>query len=63
MADILLSSLDADGILRLTMNDGARRNPFSEAMLDALRVAFDRGSSDLATRGFDDLRIKIRLTL
>ena len=27
MTDILLSSLDADGILRLTMNDGARRNP------------------------------------
>ena len=27
MTDILLSSLDADGILRLTMNDGAPRNP------------------------------------
>lgn len=50
MTDILLSSLDADGILRLTMNDGARRNPLSEAMLDALRVAFDRATSDRSVR-------------
>ena len=50
MTDILLSSLDADGILRLTMNDGARRNPLSEAMLDALRVAFDTATSDRGVR-------------
>ena len=50
MTDILLSSLDADGILRLTMNDGARRNPLSEAMLDALRVAFDTATSDRSVR-------------
>lgn len=50
MTDILLSSLDADGILRLTMNDGARRNPLSVAMLDALHVAFDTATSDRGVR-------------
>lgn len=35
-SDILLRDLDADGILRLTMNDTARRNALSEAMLAEL---------------------------
>ena len=48
MTDILPSSQDADGVLRLTMNDGARRNPLSEAMLTALREAFDTAASDPA---------------
>jgi hypothetical protein len=32
-SDILLADLDADGILRLTLNDIRRRNALSEAML------------------------------
>ena len=39
---LLLSELDARGILRLTLNDGRRRNPLSEAMLTELRSAFDQ---------------------
>ena len=50
MTDILLSSLNANGVLRLTMNDGACRNPLSEAMLNALHVAFDTATSDLGVR-------------
>ncbi|UWQ74123.1 enoyl-CoA hydratase [Leisingera sp. M658] len=38
--DILLCDLDDDGILRLTLNDSARRNTLSEAMLAALVQAF-----------------------
>lgn len=38
--DILLSDLDDDGILRLTLNDSARRNALSEAMLAVLAQAF-----------------------
>ncbi|WP_412506771.1 enoyl-CoA hydratase [Roseovarius sp. SYSU LYC5161] len=39
-SDILLRDLDDDGILRLTLNDGARRNALSEAMLAELGAAF-----------------------
>ena len=49
-ANILLQELDADGILRLTMNDGARRNPLSEAMLSALGNAFTAASGNPAVR-------------
>ena len=40
MSDILLSDLDGEGILRLTLNDTARRNALSESMLGALGEAF-----------------------
>jgi len=43
---LLLSELDARGILRLTLNDGRRRNPLSEAMLTELRSAFDQAGSN-----------------
>ena len=37
---ILLRDVDADGILRLTLNDPAKRNALSEAMLASLAAAF-----------------------
>jgi enoyl-CoA hydratase/carnithine racemase len=39
-SDILLRELDNDGILRLTLNDPARRNALSESMLLELGEAF-----------------------
>lgn len=48
--NILLRDLVPDGILRLTLNDAARRNPLSEAMLDALAAAFDTAGSDSGVR-------------
>lgn len=48
--DILLSDLDADGILRLTLNDVGRRNALSEAMLAELAAAFAAAGSDPAVR-------------
>lgn len=48
--DILLQEQDADGILRLTMNDHARRNALSEAMLEALQAAFSEAGTDPAVR-------------
>ena len=42
-SDILLQDRDADGILRLTLNDAARRNALSEAMLAALGDGDRRG--------------------
>ena len=39
--DILLKTLNKEGILRLTLNDVKRRNALSEAMLAALGAAFD----------------------
>ncbi|MES1954461.1 enoyl-CoA hydratase [Salinisphaera hydrothermalis] len=42
--DILLESLDDQGILRLTLNDIARRNALSEAMLARLRESLDRAA-------------------
>lgn len=47
---ILLRDLDAQGILRLTLNDVARRNALSEAMLATLRVTFEEAGSDPAVR-------------
>lgn len=49
-SDILLRDLDAHGILRLTLNDGARRNPLSEAMLTELGGAFAAAGSDPTVR-------------
>ena len=45
-ADLLLSTQGSDGILRLTLNDPARRNALSEAMLAALGAAFDAASTN-----------------
>ncbi|MEI4264039.1 enoyl-CoA hydratase [Roseovarius sp. D0-M9] len=47
---ILLRNLDADGILRLTMNDPARRNALSEAMMTALGTAFAEAGQDREVR-------------
>lgn len=48
--NILLRDLNADGILRLTLNDARRRNPLSEAMLAGLRNAFAEAGSDPSVR-------------
>ncbi|MBI1416219.1 MAG: enoyl-CoA hydratase [Limimaricola sp.] len=47
---ILLRDLDADGILRLTLNDPGRRNALSEAMLTALGQAVAAAGSDPQVR-------------
>lgn len=49
-SDILLSDLDADGILRLTLNDTRRRNALSEAMLNALGAAIAGAAANPAVR-------------
>jgi enoyl-CoA hydratase/carnithine racemase len=43
---LLLRDLDADGILRLTLNDVARRNALSAAMLSELGSALDAAGTD-----------------
>jgi len=48
--DILLRALSADGVLRLTLNDVARRNALSEAMLSELGRAFTQAGEDSAVR-------------
>lgn len=48
--DILLRDLDADGILRLTLNDAGRRNALSEAMLAELGAAFVEAGTDPSVR-------------
>ena len=50
MSDILLSDLDGEGILRLTLNYTARRNALSESMLGALGEAFVKTGSNPAVR-------------
>ena len=42
----LLLSDYADGVLRLTLNDGKRRNALSSAMLAELSSAFTRSAED-----------------
>lgn len=49
-ADILLSDLDQDGVLRLTLNNAGRRNALSEAMLTLLADAFAGAAGDPAVR-------------
>lgn len=44
--ELLLRDLDSRGILRLTLNDGRRRNPLSEAMFTELRSAFDQAGTN-----------------
>jgi enoyl-CoA hydratase/carnithine racemase len=48
--DILLSSRDDSGILRLTLNDAARRNALSNAMLDRLGAALQSADNDPSIR-------------
>lgn len=48
--DILLRDLDADGILRLTLNDPAKRNALSESMLSAIGTAIAEAGKDRAVR-------------
>lgn len=48
--DILVSDLDASGILRLTLNDTRRRNALSEAMLARLDAAFAKAGADAGVR-------------
>lgn len=48
--DILLRELSEDGILRLTMNDGKRRNALSENMLASLSQAFHQAREDGSVR-------------
>ena len=47
---ILLRELDDAGILRLTLNDTARRNALSEAMLGELGAAFTAAGQDPGVR-------------
>ncbi len=49
-ADILLRDLSTDGILRLTLNDVARRNALSEAMLLELGTAIAEAGQDRSVR-------------
>ena len=46
----LLLSDYADGVLRLTLNDGKRRNALSSAMLAELSSAFTRSAEDPQVR-------------
>ncbi|MFS4582943.1 enoyl-CoA hydratase [Phaeobacter sp. C3_T13_0] len=48
--DILLSDLGDDGVLRLTLNDVARRNALSEAMLGALGTSIAEAGQNPAVR-------------
>ncbi|MEQ8900090.1 MAG: enoyl-CoA hydratase [Roseovarius sp.] len=48
--DILLRELGNDGVLRLTLNDVARRNALSEAMLAELGRTFAEAGKDAAVR-------------
>jgi enoyl-CoA hydratase/carnithine racemase len=48
--DILLRDLDDEGILRLTLNDVARRNALSEAMLAELEKAFAEAGANPSVR-------------
>ena len=47
---ILLQEQDDEGILRLTLNDTARRNALSDSMLAHLRRALDDAASDESVR-------------
>lgn len=47
---ILLQDRTSDGILRLTLNDGARRNALSDSMLARLREALDQAALDASVR-------------
>ena len=48
--DILMHDLDDDGILYLTLNDAARRNALSEAMMSKLDAAFAKAGANPLVR-------------
>ncbi|WP_419904911.1 enoyl-CoA hydratase [Kiloniella sp.] len=48
--DILLSDQDDNGVLRLTLNNPSKRNALSEEMLERLKTAFAKASTDAAVR-------------
>lgn len=48
--EILLTEIDANGILRLTLNDARRRNALSEAMLTRLQEVLAAASTDKGIR-------------
>jgi enoyl-CoA hydratase/carnithine racemase len=48
--DLLLQELNEDGILRLSLHQGAKRNALSEAMLQALADALDQISTNASVR-------------
>jgi enoyl-CoA hydratase/carnithine racemase len=48
--EVLLSELDDNGILRLTLNDPKQRNALSEKMLISLKSAFYAAHNDKAVR-------------
>jgi enoyl-CoA hydratase/carnithine racemase len=50
VAPDILSKEQQDGILRLTMNRPAQRNPLSEAMIAALHGAIDEAGADQSVR-------------
>ena len=50
MADLLQITHEPHGILRLTLNDPARRNALSEAMLDHLWDAIQLANDDASVR-------------
>ena len=47
---LLLTSCDENGILRLTLDDEAKRNALSEQMLSSLQHAFDDATNDQSVR-------------
>ncbi|MHA7878912.1 MAG: enoyl-CoA hydratase [Saccharospirillum sp.] len=49
-SDLILHDLDADGVLRLTLNDMARRNALSEAMLERLGATLEEAASNARVR-------------
>lgn len=50
MADVLLKTRDARGVVTLTLNDPARFNALGSEMLEALQAAFDAISQDSQVR-------------
>lgn len=47
---ILLQAQSSEGVMRLTLNDNARRNALSDHMLAQLRRALDQAASDASVR-------------
>src|SRR6056297_2138705 len=48
--EIIQQDLDATGVLRITLDDSARRNALSERMLGELQEILDRAASDAQIR-------------
>jgi enoyl-CoA hydratase/carnithine racemase len=48
--DRITHQIDAEGVLRLTLNDEGKRNALSEAMLTELQVILDQAAQNAAVR-------------